>query len=511
MSTVIYNGDGQPMLYVPDWFKGRATQLLQYVNAATTGDCALRKKICSREPLIFALVYLRHHLSSEETGGRRSLNPLHIFLAENAATYWPFPLEPKECRVAIVGPRFSGKSTWVYLILPLWGGAYSWRVFQLFLSSSGDNARQHLGNLRHELATNELLRADFPELCEPERRKGRSVGDTQEVFRSASGVTFMAKGIDAKNAGRIEKRVRPDMIAIDDVEPFGKYSSQSREDRLNVIVNAILPMNINAAVYIVGTVVRFGAIMHDVVNAASGNGVVDWIKDENFQAKYWPVYGINSRTREEESFWPERYSLRFIKSQLHIDSFQLSHMNQPVTGGDGLFSKQDIKYGAPFTVQSHTLVIDPAVSVGEKSDFTGVAVIGFDANKWNAFVEYAKGVRLDPERMRELVRVLLDKFPTIDTVVIETIQGGMYVVEGIKSVVPKHIRFEVFNEYGSKPSRIRQLHDYCQRGWAFFGSDVNGCIAQALAYPNVDHDDIIDAVAKGCNYNLRKRPIPVAG
>ena len=511
MSTVIYNGHGEPLLYVPDWFKGRATQLLQYVNAATTRDRATRIRICRREPMIFALVYLRHHMESEETQHKRSVNPLHIFLAEHAATYWPFALKPKECRVAVVAPRDSGKTTWAYLILPLWGGAYRWRVFQLFLSSSGDTAQEHLAALKDELRTNDALRADFPELCEPARHNGRPTGDSADVFRARNGVTFMAKGIDAKNLGRKEKRVRPDAIFLDDIEPLGKYSEGSRTDRLNVITRAILPMNLNAAVYIVGTVVRYGAIMHDVVKAATGGGVADWIRDENFQTKYWPVYGINSASGAEESFWPERYSLEWIKSQIHIDSFRLSHMNQPVSGGMGLFTKRDLNYGAPFRPQSHIMAIDPAVTVGEKSDYTGISVIGFDGAGWNAFVEYARGVKIQPERLRELIRLLLEKYPTITTVLVETIQGGMYVVEAIQPAIPPQVKLVVRNEYGSKPSRIRQLHDYCQRRWVFLNTGLNEFEDQALSYPTVDNDDVIDSVAKGVHYKLEKRPVPRAG
>jgi phage terminase large subunit-like protein len=511
MSTVIYNERGEPLLYVPNWFQGQATKLLKYVNAVTTSNAEVRRKICSREPLIFALVYLRGHLSSEETSGKRSLNPLHIWLAEHAAAHWPFPLKPKECRVGLVAPRDSGKTTWEFLILPLWGGAYGWRVFQLFLSSSGDNAREHLGNLKWELANNDLLRADFPELCEPERKNGRTTGDNSEVFRSASGVTFMAKGIDAKNLGRKEGRVRPDLIVVDDVEPIGKYSKNSKEERLRILVNGVLPMNLNAAVYLVGTVVRYGSIMHEVVKAETGGGVAEWIAQENFTAKYWPIYFINSRTGKEESFWPEKWSLSWIKTQLRIDSFQLNYMNQPVAGGVGMFSKNDLKYGAPFRIASKVLAIDPATTSKETSDYTGLAVIGFDAAKLNAFVEYAKGVRLDPDRMRELVRVILLRFPEIDTVVIETIQGGDYVLRTIRSVIPQNIRVVVGNDYAPKPERIRDLHDWCQRGWVYIGTEVHAFVDQALSYPDVDYDDVIDAVAKGCHHYLQHRELPRAG
>jgi phage terminase large subunit-like protein len=509
MSTVIYNDAGQPLLYVPDWFAGQATRLLRYVNAATTSDSALRKKICEREPLIFALVYLSDQMSSEETLGKRSLNPLHIFLAEDAATYWPFPLKPKECRRIIVAPRDAGKTTWQFLILPLWAAAYGWRIFQLFLSASGDTAEEHLGNLKYELQNNDLLRADFPELCEPMRARGRTVGDTKQVFRAESGVTFMARGIDAHNLGRKEGKVRPDLIVCDDVELIGRRSKMTKEQRLHVIRNGLLPMNLNAAVYIVGTVVRYGSIIHDAVLADSGNGLAEWIAQESFVTKYWPVYTINSRTGVATSFWPEKWPMKFIRSQLHIDSFQMSYMNQPQIPGNGLFSAADLHYGAPFRTESHILAIDPAVTSKETSDYTGIAVIGFDGGLTRAYVEYAKGVRLPPDRLQELIRLLLLQFPTISTVVVEANQGGDWVTKQIRTIIPKHIRYLTPHEHAPKPERIRELHLWSQLKWVFVGPDAHAYVDQALSYPDTDFDDVIDAVAKGCYPVLSRLPMPV--
>lgn len=511
MSTIVYNDQGRPLLWVPDAFKGAATKLLKFVNAATTSDSELRRKICSREPLIFALVYLPHKLRSEETSMKYSLNPLHIYMAEDAATYWPFPLRPKEVRRAIVAPRDSGKTTWEFLILPCWAACYNWRMFCAFFGDSAERAEEHLANLRFELDNNVKLQEDFPELCTPAKRNGRALGDSKQVYRSVGGHIFMARGIEARNLGLNERGRRPDLIVIDDCEPLGQYSMDSKKKRQNIIINGILPMNLNAAVYLVGTVVRYGSIMHEVVQSDTGGGRAQWITDEKFVTKYWPAFWIDPNTREAVSFWPEKWSMDFIRAEYRTYSFQLNWMNQPAIAGQGLWRDADLHYGLPFVIARRILSIDPATTSTEKSDETGVAVIGFDAGNTRAYVEYAKGVRLDPDRMRELIRLLLTRFPDIETVIIETNQGGDYVKRQLGGVVPPNVRVALKHESRPKPERIRELHDWSQRKWVFLSTEVHAFVDQALAYPDVKHDDVVDAVAKGCHHHLQHRELPRAG
>jgi phage terminase large subunit-like protein len=510
MSTVIYNAEGRPLLYVPDAFAGQATKLLRYVNAATTSDPATRIRICRREPLIFALVYFPHKLRSEQTKNRYSLNPLHIFLAESAATYWPFPLEHKEVRIGIVAPRESGKTTWER-ILPIWGAAYGWRMFCAFFGASKERAQEHLANIRHELDNNTKLREDFPELCTPLKRNGKNVGDSKEVYRAASGAIFMARGITAENLGLNELDARPDLIFIDDVEPLGKYSPQEQDSRRNIIINGILPMSTTAAVYLIGTVVRYGSLMHEVAQADTGSGIADWIKQENFQTKYWPAYYRDARTGEEVSFWPEKWSMDFIRANRRYPSFQLGWMNQPAVSGAGLFLSSDLHYGFPYAVAERVLTIDPAVTIGEKSDFTGITVTGADVARRHTIIEYARGVKLEQDRLRELLRLILRNWPNISTIIVERNNGGMYVVNAVKEILPRGVKLLEPHERENKIDRIRELHDWCRRKWVFLGADVHPFVTQALAFPEVQHDDVLDAGARGAHHFLQHREIPRAG
>ena len=79
-----------------------------------------RKLVCKFDPLLFALTYLPHHLRGPETGDEITLSEFHLELAD-AAKEWALPTaEPQSDRDAYVCPRDAGKSTWLFLVLPIW-------------------------------------------------------------------------------------------------------------------------------------------------------------------------------------------------------------------------------------------------------------------------------------------------------------------------------------------------------------------------------------------------------
>jgi predicted phage terminase large subunit-like protein len=112
--------------------------------------------------------------------------------------------------------------------------------------------------------------------------------------------------------------------------------------------------------------------------------------------------------------------------------------------------------------------------------------------------------------MRRLIRHILHINPLITHVIIEDNNGGEYLTRQLASVIPKRIKVVPQFEGVSKLERIRELHDWTQQGWVWNAPGVHAFVEQAQAYPEVDHDDIVDAVAKGVRYHLQNRPLPFA-
>lgn len=491
------------------------------INTASISNPKHRRRVCEYDPLLFAIIYLWHHLKSVETGDKVSLNEFHIDICDGAIS-WAFcehAPKPKEFRDCWIAPRGCGKSTWMFLIIPLWAAAYGHRKYIAMFADSGKQAKQHLDSILQEFRTNEKLKTDFPKLCKSREQKG---GDTANEYRSVSRITFTAYGIDASTLGAKSENQRPDFLVFDDIEPPGnKFNETQKEARLDAIRNSILPMNFNAVAWIAGTTVAYGSVIHDVVRNALGALELRWVAEENIRAHYYPAI-ITDPDGSERSLWPERWPMSYLEEERNKKSFMLNMMNNP-TGGTvdattgevkgEYWDEDDFSYETPWQVHDGVLVIDPATTSKSASDQTGIAIISTNAAEDRTCVEYAVGLRLKPKALREWVLDHLELNPWISTLLIETNQGGDYIHENLKPL-PKNIQVverhegktdrtsQIAKGRNSKKFRIRQFLDYDERGWVSYREKFPALHNQQIMFPHVLHDDVLDATAKGVHYWL---------
>ncbi|WP_121720710.1 hypothetical protein [Streptomyces sp. E2N171] len=224
----------------------------------TEGRVALTRN----DPLLFAYLYLPHHLTTDS--GSQSLSAFHLDLIEYAKTWTKPVTKPREYRDCFIAPRNAGKSTWLFLLLPMWAAAHGHVKFVAAFSDSASQAEDHLQTFKTELDTNERLTSDFPDLCTPMmgQKIRRHVAQSSDQIMQANGFVFMAKGIDAKTLGMKVGRQRPDLLLFDDIEPpEATYSEIEASRRLTTLLDAALPLNIYARVAIVGTTTMPGSII----------------------------------------------------------------------------------------------------------------------------------------------------------------------------------------------------------------------------------------------------------
>jgi phage terminase large subunit-like protein len=428
-----------------------------------------------------------------------SLSEFHIAAAMAAKEWMCTDLGPAELRTAWISSRGSGKSTWFFLILLLWALAYEHRTFALAFSYTGPMARRHLLSLRSELTRNERLRADFPQLCSPRMNGRRTVMDTQDGYMAASGAAVVVAGLDQGTLGiKLENR-RPDMICVDDGEPpEGNYSDHEKDKRLKILLDAVLPMSLNAVVNLVGTTTRIASLMDDVRTGKQ------WAREENFQVRHFPALAVDEETGEERSTWAHRWPLEYLQSIRHTRSFALNFQCEPVHADGTHWSPDDFVFDTKGTLAARldakVLAIDPAVTSRETSDQTGLAVVGYSRSMRKCLVERARGVRMDPAGVRELVHRTLRADPTIRTVLVEVTNGGDWITQTLHPL-PHGVKLVRGTPTQNKLARITALYDRYQRRMVWHSKPLQALQAQMLAHPT-DHDDIIDSVDAGVRWLL---------
>jgi phage terminase large subunit-like protein len=384
----------------------------------------------------------------------------------------------------------------------------------MFIAAFSDSATQaelHLATFRRELETNALLRADFPDLCNPARRpRGSAEADNQAMYIAKSGFVFAARGVDSKTLGMKVGTRRPDLLLLDDVEPGEEnYSLPLKEKRLGALTDSILPLNEAARVVLVGTVTMPDSIVHDLVRSTTQPAdAPQWIRDQNFRCHYFPAILTDPDTGEERSLWPEKWPLTYLRSIRHTRDYAKNYANDPM-GRDGkYFQAEDITYGSLPAVNAMLLSIDPAVTSKAKSDFTACAVIGcqparygIDAGRRTVVepkrceVRYAQAGRVQVgEPLRAWVLAILADHEDIRGVLIETNQGGD-AWRAILHDLP--VRIDTVHNSVPKEVRAARLAIRYQRREVIHSQPHPQAEAQLVGFPKAPNDDLVDSIGNG--------------
>ena len=491
-----------------------------------------RRELTKFDPLLFGLLYVPRHLKSAATGHAISFGEPHLAWYR-LGRRWAWPTTgPRQERYAELAPRETGKTTTWFLIVPLWAAAHGHIRFAAAFADSATQAEQHLTTFRRELERNPLLRLDFPALCAPARRNtGVTLADSRGMLTTKSGFSFAARGIDSSNLGLKVEEARPDLLLLDDVESDEEnYSPYQAKKRLGTITDAILPLSEYARVVLSGTVTMPGSITHQLVRHASGVERHEWIDDQRFEIHHHrPI--LTNPDGSERSCWPAKWSLDYLNSIRHTRSYAKNYDNDPKDHSGGYWSKDDFTYGPLPGVTRVILRVDPATTTGQKSDFTGLAVIGWAPPRRRTaaditpevmalpsnseerlyapsrcIVLHAEDVKLVGEPLRTHVLHLLARFQGVGAVVVESNQGGEHwgtILHDLPvplmvqhATDPKEVRFaQALHYYQARPTRV--LH-----AQAFHRAET-----QMTAFPLVDHDDIADAICSGVLDFLKPKPI----
>jgi phage terminase large subunit-like protein len=495
-----------------DWF---AEEFGPLRSPAVDSSAEYRRRVTRESPLRFAMVYLDHHLTLQDSVPPTvTFSEFHLALCRSAARLQ----QPVPWREGWIAPRGIGKSVWSLLVLPLWALAHGHRSFFLVASHTEAQAMAHLQNLRMELDNNQLLRDDFPELAPLKTRGARN---TQTTVVSNGG-TFEAVGLGATILGRRAGTDRPNLVTLDDIEPLEEsYSPEQRAAQLRKILVGILPMtSAKAAIGIFGTVTMYRSITHDFVIHGKGREHVDWIADNRFTPRVFPAI-IENPDGSLRSLWPDRWPLtetHLGEHKIGTREFDMNFMLDPrpdqVGRGGGFWLPDTFTYMDParFSATEYALVIDPALKTGKDNDFTAIAVIGRTADRRRAIVEHASHGHWSGEQIRQRIHLLAGRNPDLRTLIFEENAGGAEhwakVLEPRDKPLPRQfgpagqrVRWQWAK--GHKITRAKAALAAYERGQVFHARRFAELEEEMLRFPDPGaHDDLIDCVAAGLRWAL---------
>jgi predicted phage terminase large subunit-like protein len=280
-------------------------------------------------------------------------------------------------KIAIAAPRDSAKSTIVTLEFVIYCICYKLESYILIISNTRDQATGFLRDIKQELESNELLMHDFPEVCDRQIKPKPAPWKEGEII-TPNKVKVTALGTDQEPRSRRNRKDRPSLIILDDIEPSAPIQNPDNFNKLeNWITNSVLKSGTTTTnVVYVGTIHHYDSLL---AKFTSENEYPGWEKrifrsiiSYSERLDLWEVWkkifyrkeqyeGENGKdaafkyfkANEEEMLkgtkvlWPARksyYDLMVQREEEGAYSFDSEMQNEPINPLDCYFIQEDVHF-----------------------------------------------------------------------------------------------------------------------------------------------------------------------
>lgn len=348
-------------------------------------------------------------------------------------------------------------------------------------------ATARLYDIAVHLQTNKKLQRDFGELfpdTKTEEDKGtqkKSIPD----FITRNKIKVKASSIWESPRWEMyfasDGSFRPDYIVLDDIDVDKSVTNIEVIEKNYLWLKGELMggMSDDARIVFLGNIIK-------------SDGIVPRFESDYKDNENWRVHRkaiIENWKITWDRFTHEKLEKR--KQLLGEISYNQNYLLIPYSWGDTIIKRHHIQYRDEKDFDRIVIGVDPAISEKTKSDKFAIVVTG--KKYWNYYVLEAielSGQDKDPFRATQTVKALYDKWKA-NIVIVETVAFQQVMS---KLFVQAWIATREVKPHKDKVTRLMEKQSLFEQGKVFFSTENTGnLVSQLLDFPNVLHDDLVDA------------------
>jgi hypothetical protein len=441
----------------------------------------------------------------------------------------PKPLErgsePTQTLAMFLTPRLTYKTSLIKALTPYAHLKYMDAHMDLRMvlgRATLGMAKQTLAGVREALVLYPDLRDIFGDLVTQADSWTTTEVRFSNRFRAFSEPSIDTVGLDTSRTG-----AHPDFAILDDLVHENNFESKTEMEKACTLVQAYYAiLERNGTLLLTGT--RWG-----------DNDVYGWVLDaerariEAGKPPRWKTFIRGAWKPDGELAFPavlSRARLADLQERTTPKLFSAWYLNEPRAEGERIFPPSAIRLfdadfypgpmpqlvprDAPPALAAYgtriplyvVMTVDPAPTVGPKSDFTGIVVTGFGPQGLMCALHADQIKMLPHDRLSHLLYLCMTYEPHI--LAIENADIDAPLLQERLDAARLHTKVMGFNPktdrrkmlasalaprgHTSKASQIEALHSYLPDMW-FLRGQTSALVEQMLAYPYLNHDDVIDA------------------
>lgn len=402
---------------------------------------------------------------------------------------WIETLEKTDLNILIKWFRGSIKTTIIVKYI-VWAICYKKYNFIVWQSFGSDSSQRMTKQIALDLM-NSKLEADYGILFSVngsrEDMEKKSIGD----FDTKNGVKVLSASLGEKLRGAISRNSRPDLLILDDIDVT---DSVRNPDIIQKNYDKITGETIGAMSKDKSRIIFLGNVIND-------DWVVPRFENEKSQDKNWKIFVQPLYNKDGSIAWdfftPEK--IEKIRSNEGEIAFGQNYLLTPYIGGETIIKREYIHWrdDIPAKMTAVTIGIDPASSTKTFSDSFAIVVC------WHLWMRKIiletielKGQDKGTENMLQKLCETYNKW-NASQVNIEFVSLQREFCEYL---------FNLLRNNGFAVKKIIPTKDkvarLAEKEWAFSRGDIEfvenmwnkNLVSQLLKFPNVDHDDMVDAM-----------------
>lgn len=441
---------------------------------------ALRQRIASESMRYFFGIYLNHYIQFD-------FAPFHndfFSLAED---------EQKKL-VVILAFRGSGKSTYFTTCYPIWAitGKLKKKSVVIFTQTQ-QQAKRILENIKKELESNELLKADIGPFEDP-KDEWSAMSIVLKNFKARITVASTEQSI----RGIRFSQYRPDLIILDDIQDITSVKTKELRDKLaSWFDSEVIPLGtLDVKIILVGTRLHEDDLCSRIINL---------IKQRKKKGIYriYPIATASGRPN-----WPGKYPNKKAVEEEHrriMDEaiWQKEYMQRIVYDEDYIYIPSDfMRYEVlppASKIRFILIAIDLAISTKSSADKTGVIaayIAGWDKETKAYIAPQFINKRMGfTETIEEIKRLRSQLVPGIPAYLL--VENVAYQQAAIEQLELEGFTVYAVNPQGEdKRARLTVISPQVKKGSILFPKTGTEELEQQLVGFGIErYDDLADAFA----------------